>query len=209
MHIDRTLLDTAISFTTKTEIDPDIETEAKFNAIIEKFGDFLRNTIAQICPKDLGIHFDDIEQDARLRLWRALQDEREILNLASYIYRISVTATIDAIRRVKTRREDQLRLAEEGDEREKGAVMFLKLNPNESPERVAERQIMVQKVEAALARLPADRRRTVGLYLEGMTSQEIADLLGWSEPKARNLVYRGLKDLRRELRAVGVEYEID
>jgi len=33
--------------------------------------------------------------------------------------------------------------------------------------------------------------------------------LGWSEPKARNLLYRGLSDLRAQLRAEGIEYEID
>jgi DNA-directed RNA polymerase specialized sigma24 family protein len=57
--------------------------------------------------------------------------------------------------------------------------------------------------------LPDNRRRAVGLHLEGLTSQEIADLLGWSEPKARNLVYRGLKDVREQLQAEGIDYEID
>jgi DNA-directed RNA polymerase specialized sigma24 family protein len=40
-----------------------------------------------------------------------------------------------------------------------------------------------------------------------MTSEEIGELMGWSEPKARNLAYRGLKDLRHELRAEGIEYD--
>ena len=40
-----------------------------------------------------------------------------------------------------------------------------------------------------------------------MTTDEIADLMGWSEPKARNLVYRGLKDLRKALRDAGIEYK--
>jgi DNA-directed RNA polymerase specialized sigma24 family protein len=39
-----------------------------------------------------------------------------------------------------------------------------------------------------------------------MTTDEIADLMEWSEPKARNLVYRGLKELRGKLRAAGIEY---
>ena len=42
---------------------------------------------------------------------------------------------------------------------------------------------------------------------DGMTTQEIADILGWSEPKARNLVYRGLGELRKHLRDEGIEYE--
>jgi DNA-directed RNA polymerase specialized sigma24 family protein len=60
----------------------------------------------------------------------------------------------------------------------------------------------------ALTRLSEDRSRAVRLYLEGMTSQEIADLAGWTEPRARNLTYRGLKDLRDLLGAEGIECEI-
>jgi hypothetical protein len=30
--------------------------------------------------------------------------------------------------------------------------------------------------------------------------------MGWSEPKTRTLVYRGLKDLRDKLRSAGVDY---
>jgi len=54
------------------------ETEAELNAILEKYGAFVRQTITSICPKDLGIQFDDIEREARLRLWRAIRAEREI-----------------------------------------------------------------------------------------------------------------------------------
>jgi hypothetical protein len=54
------------------------EAEADLNAILEKYGAFLRQTITSICPKDLGIQFDDIEREARLRLWRAIRAEREI-----------------------------------------------------------------------------------------------------------------------------------
>ena len=185
-----------------------IEAEARFNAILDEYGVFLRRTIAHFCPKDLGIHFSDIEQEARLRLWRALQSEREIRDPASYLYRIAMTATLDAVRRIKAKREEQLRLAEdEGDN--DGAPTALVSDPNRSPELEAERRQLASKVKAALARLPDNRRRAVGLYLEGMDSQEIGSLLGWSEPKARNLIYRGLHDLRAQLRAEGIEYEID
>jgi RNA polymerase sigma-70 factor (ECF subfamily) len=183
-----------------------VETESRLNAILDEYGAFLRRTIAHFCPKDLGIHFSDIEQEARLRLWRALHSEREIRDPASYLYRIAMTATLDAVRRIKAKREEQLRLAEDEDE---GAPLALSSDPSRSPEVEAGRKQLAGKVRAALARLSDNRRRAVGLYLEGMTSQEIATLLGWSEPKARNLLYRGLSDLRARLRAEGIEYEID
>jgi RNA polymerase sigma factor (sigma-70 family) len=119
-----------------------------------------------------------------------------------------MTATLDAVRRIKAKREEQLRLVEDEDEDE-GALLALSSDPNRSPEVEAGRKQLAGKVQAALARLSDNRRRAVGLYLEGMTSQEIATLLGWSEPKARNLLYRGLSDLRAQLRAEGIEYEVD
>jgi RNA polymerase sigma-70 factor (ECF subfamily) len=185
-----------------------LEIEAEFNAIIEKYGAFLRQTIARICPKDMGIQFDDIEQEARLRLWRAIEAEREIKFHGSYIYRIAVSVTINAIRQAKARREEQLRL--EGDDEDEDAAeaqpIILTANAENSPETQAEREELLRKVEEAMARLPENRRLAVGLHLKGMTTDEISDLMGWSEPKARNLVYRGLKDLRGELRSAGIDY---
>lgn len=184
------------------------EIEAGFNAILEKYGAFLRQTIARICPKDLGIQFDDIEQEARLRLWRAIEAEREINFHGSYIYKIVVSVTINAIHRAKARREEQLRLAEDDEDGDalEAQTITLMTSAENSPEAQAEREELLQKVEEAMARLPENRRLAVGLHLKGMTTDEIADLMGWSEPKARNLVYRGLKDLRSELRAAEIEY---
>ena len=67
----------------------------------------------------------------------------------------------------------------------------------------------MDKVRGAFGRIAEDRRRATLLHLEGMTPQEIADVTGWSEPRARHLAYRGLKDLRQQLKAEGVECEID
>ena len=185
-----------------------LEIEAEFNAILEKYGGFLRQTIARVCPKDLGIQFDDIEQDARLRLWRAIEAEREINFHGSYIYKIVVSVTINAIRRAKARREEQLRLAEDCEDENAAEVkpIIPAAGAENSPEAQAEREELLRKVEEAMARLPESRRMAVGLHLQGMTTDEIADLMGWSEPKARNLVYRGLKDLRGKLRSAGIEY---
>lgn len=185
---------------------PTTEVEAAFEAIVKEYGRFLRNTIAQVCPKKLGIQFDDIEQQARLRLWRALQSETILTDAASYIYRIAVTTTIDSVRRVVARREEQLRLEAEGHEEIQPEVSSLAVDSEQSPDRLAERQQLILKAEAAIARLPENRRVAVEFYLEGMTSHEIADLMNWSEPKARNLVYRGLNDLRKLLRDEGIEY---
>ena len=163
------------------ETFPDFELEARFNSVVEEYGSFLRSSIVRLCPKDLGLQFSDIEQEARLKLWRALQSEREIRDLASYLYRIAATTTIDAVRRVKARREEQFpALEDEGG----GEVNRIEADPESSPERIAGRRELARKLDDALMRVAEDRRRAVALYLEGMTSHETATLMGWSEPRA-------------------------
>ncbi len=178
--------------------------EDRFNAILDLYDGFLRSTIARICPNDLGLQVSDILQEARLQLWRAIESEREIVHRGSYIYRIAISVTLRAIHRAKARREQQLRLAD--DDEPGGAFEMPATDPRHSPEAVAERSELIARIEQALGRLPENRRLATGLYLKGMTTVEIADLMGWSEPKARNLAYRGLNDLRQQLRAEGVEY---
>jgi len=187
---------------------PTLELEERFNLVVEEFGVLLRRAIVRFCPRDKGLQFDDIEQEARLRLWRALQDEREVTNYASYLYRIAATATIDALRRVQARHEEQLEILIE-QRPDDGDVMLAPAPVKDSPERLAESREAVDKVMSAVAKLPDAQRRAVGMYLQGMTSQDVADLMGWSEPKSRNLVYRGLKELRKSLREEGIDYEIE
>jgi RNA polymerase sigma factor (sigma-70 family) len=169
-----------------------------------EFGTLLRQAVARACPRDRGIQIADVEQDARIRLWRALQSEREIADLASYIYKIAVTATIDAIRRAKARREEQL---QEGLPEDDRAGEMALPSRDASPEEEASGRSLARAVDTALTTLADNRRRAVGLYLQGLTTREIGNVLGWTEAKARNLAYRGLDDLRAELKRMGIEHD--
>jgi RNA polymerase sigma-70 factor (ECF subfamily) len=142
---------------------------------------------------------DDVEQEARVELWRALQNEREISHPASYIHKVAITAALRAIRRAKARRETPLEPLEEELDSLPGA------SRPPDPEGLARRQETLRKLDGALSRLRENRRLAVSLHLRGMTTAEIGEILGWSEAKSRNLVHRGLKDLRRELRAEGID----
>lgn len=142
-----------------------------------------------------------------MRIWRTVESGKELTSPASYIQRVAVTTTIDAIRRAKARREEQLIVEAEDGDPMGNRLSTIASPPGESPERRAEQREIGERIERALSRLGDDRRRAVGLYLQGFRLEEVSHLLGWSEPRTRNLTYRGLEEIRRLLRAEGIEYE--
>jgi len=175
------------------------EPDRVLDRLLADYGGFLRAAIRRTCPRSLGIHWDDIEQEARIRLWQALRRDCDIADPQSYLYRVVVTATIDAVRYVRSKREAPLA----GGVPERGRSTGTRLVPAASalsPEMAAIWEDMLHQTRLAIASLPENRRRALDLYLQGFTTQEIAELLGWTEPKARNLLHRGLRDLRLRFR---------
>lgn len=175
--------------------------EERLQRLLEEYGHVLRRAIARAASGLPDPEVDDVEQEARLRVWRALRREVELERPASYLYRVARTATLDALRRLRARREDSLQDRDpEGvgpAAVEAGATGLAA--PPPSPETTASHRQQVARVRSAVQALPDNRRRAVGLYLQGFNAREIGDLLGWTEPKARNLLYRGLADVRRAL----------
>jgi RNA polymerase sigma-70 factor (ECF subfamily) len=153
----------------------------------------IRRAIQRTLPAPLTNDLDDIEQEVILRLWRVLESEKEITSPASYLHMTAVNATIDAIRRRRARPEVALDLENEAEPtvRIRAATA--------SPEDQATRRQQLARARQALGSIAPNRARAVKLHLQGFTTQEVGDLLGWTEAKARNLVYRGLDDLRRAL----------
>jgi DNA-directed RNA polymerase specialized sigma24 family protein len=68
-----------------------------------------------------------------------------------------------------------------------------------------ERRELGDAIEACLGALAEDRARAVRGHLAGLDVAELMALYGWTYQRARNLVARGMADLRHALRARGVE----
>ncbi len=174
-----------------------LENDHQLELVLERYGKVLRAAIARTVPRHMELDIEDIEQEARIRLWKALARQGPQQRLDSYIYRIGVTTAIDALRKVKARREEQLP--------EAGDAMDPVTPPPTWPEAVTRRREAVAAVQTCLGKLGDNRRRAVGLRLHGLTRSEIAELTGWTQAKIRNLVSRGLRDLRSCCRALGIE----
>jgi RNA polymerase sigma-70 factor (ECF subfamily) len=173
------------------------ERAQEFEKLVEKYSRFIESQILQFNPQKNGIDPDDIFQEVKIKLWNVLIDEKKIYSLSSYIKKIVNSCVIDQIRKSK---------------REQGVIS------NEKRKKISDRRSYHKKhnsseielknmVGEAVESLMESRRRVVRLFLLNMTLEEIAIFLNWSEAKTRNLLYRGLDDLKKMLKTKGIEYE--
>ncbi len=157
-----------------------------------RYNNLVRQTAARHGLSDDDI--DEVFQDVRIRLWRALQRREKSDEIpASYIYRTAVSAALDLIRRRRARREQRLE-----------AVPNREVVTEPRSERSLVSSELVDQVAAAVAALTPSRRPVVRMHLAGYHRDEIAASLGWTEAKTRNLLYRGLEELRTRLTERGI-----
>ena len=166
--------------------------------VIARFGPMLRSVGRRrgLSEPDL----DELAQEVRVRLWRALAEGEKIHQVkTSYVYRAAMSAALDMIRRRRARAEQTL-------EHEVGDVAGATAGHLDSdrPDAELEQRELAERIDRAITELAEPRDVVVRLHLSGYDRFEIARLLGWTEPKVRNLIYRGLADLRVLLLQQGI-----
>ena len=145
-----------------------------------------------------GADVDDLVQEVRSRLWRAGDSGERIAGLGtSYVYRTAMTAAVDLIR--GRRRGINARL-----EPESRRSDMVAMRVQRAPDELLEDLELGAAIESTIEELQLTRRGVVRMFLAGYERDEIATLLGWTEAKTRNLLYRGLADLRLRLTARGI-----
>lgn len=165
--------------------------EQEFGALIERWSGYVRKTLVSIDPRRNEADLQEVEQEIRLKLWQTLSRERNWDKPASFIRSVVTSVAIDAARRRQVRGGDSEHVGLEylepwstgdvgrGDDLEDRAELLAALE--------------------LLNRTDVDKAQAVGLHLQGFTTEEIGSLLGWTEAKARNTVYRSLEALREQI----------
>lgn len=167
---------------------------ASLEALVDRFAAMVRSVGARhrLSEGDL----DEVLQEVRIRLWRADPRGEQIERLgASYVYRTAVSAALDLLRRRRAYAADSTDSVDDHSSR---------LAAQGTPSAEMETQELTAKILAAVDALHASRRAVVRMYLSGYEREEIAELMGWTEAKTRNLLYRGLADLRQRLTDLGI-----
>jgi RNA polymerase sigma-70 factor (ECF subfamily) len=135
---------------------------------------------------------EDAVQEAFCAIWRRADSFRASRGSAtSWVLALVHHKAVDAVRREQARRRP------------------LRPEQLERPEPVTpEQQVLAsdegQRARVALARLPEQQQRLLGLlYLDGLTQREVADLLAVPLGTVKSRTHVAMGTLRRALHAVG------
>jgi RNA polymerase sigma factor (sigma-70 family) len=158
----------------------DLLFEDEYTQLIRRFSSFIFAQIQKTYPQNIGLDRDDLFQEVGIVLWKVLKGEKNIKHQSSYIMRVVNSVVIDNIRSARRQQKTV--------EVEKKNVGFLG-QMEESDESHA-------LVQGALSELSDSRQKVVRLFLLDLDIEEIASICNWTEAKTRNLVYRGLNDIK-------------
>jgi RNA polymerase sigma factor (sigma-70 family) len=164
---------------------------AALEAVLRRFRTMVRSVGARHALPEHDL--DVLLQEVRVRLWRGRTTSEEISALpTSYVYQAATSAAIDLLRQ---RRRRETRHVDDGD------LSLGQIEVRGSAEDDLAAQELARRVETVLAGLVVTRRVVVRMSLAGYSRQEIGARLGWSDAKVRNLLSRGMQDLRDALRS--------
>ena len=174
------------------------EVQARYDALIGKYDRLIRAIVARAgrrmgLRRDSFLEKDDIEQEVRLDLWKQIARGQIIEFPATYIYRATIRETIRVLRRNISRVMTPI----EGDS---GAEQVKEVG---DPFQTLAAKEELRDIVLGLRLLTPERQSAVRAHLAGFQFQEIMVMYGWTYQKARNLIARGMADLRKCLNGNG------
>jgi RNA polymerase sigma-70 factor (ECF subfamily) len=145
---------------------------------------------------------EDAAQEALIKTYRYVHDLRDPESFRSWLYRTVKNACLLG-RRKRAGEPSQLESIE-GDRTDDDEPILLKVRDlGRSPEELAENSNLREQLRDALLKLPQSHRVVVFLReMEGLSTREVAEVVGISEDTVKARLSRARAQLRRELASV-------
>jgi RNA polymerase sigma-70 factor (ECF subfamily) len=133
---------------------------------------------------------DEVAQEVFVRAWRGLPRFQERAQLSTWLYRIAFN---EAQRHLSRRVLPRAQQDTDGND----AIVSLPESPDLAPEAQVLDHEFEQTIERALDQLPADWRAAVVLRdIEGLSTQEAAEVAGIRQAAFKSRLHRGRMQLR-------------
>lgn len=176
------------------------DTEA-FRTIVERYQERVYNVAFQMT----GSHEDslDLAQDSFLRVFRALSSFKGDSSLGTWIHRIAHNIVIDELRKRRRRpvvamSTDTVVITEDGEH-----MLEWSAPMDEAPEEQLLRAEKKREIEQALQRISPEHRSVLVMRdIEGLTYEEVAEVLGLNVGTVKSRLNRARLALREKLKVM-------
>jgi RNA polymerase sigma-70 factor (ECF subfamily) len=166
---------------------------AAFRALVDQYKDKVYNSALGILQDEDDAA--DITQEVFITVFRSISTFKGESSLSTWIYRITVTRSLDHLRTLKRKKRwgTVKRIFGRGDESENIPVFHHPGIQLENKEKAA-------LLFKAIARLPGNQRAAFTLHhLEGLSHKEIAEALNVTVGSVESLLHRAKQNLRKIL----------
>lgn len=168
-----------------------------FGEIVEIY----KNSVYQLCFRMLGNRHEaeDMAQEAFIRAFVNIKSFNQSLKFSTWLFRIATNLCIDRIRKKKP--DHYLDAEVAGIE---GLTMYSQI-PSDTPlpEKELESLELKEAVQKEILKLPDKYRSAIVLkYIEGLSLNEISEILDLPLGTVKTRIHRGREALRQQLRYV-------
>lgn len=175
-----------------------------FDQLVNLYKDRIYNYVARMVHDP--IEAEDIAQEAFVKAYRNLPSFRGASTFQTWLYRIASNLTIDSVRR-RRRRENTCSLDAPLDTDEGQMAREQEDASTPGPVRDLETAELQRQVHRAITQLSPKLRSVVVLYeLQGLSYEEIADILGCPLGTVKSRLFNARMELRQRLQDILPEF---
>ncbi|WP_320019202.1 RNA polymerase sigma factor [Labilibaculum manganireducens] len=168
--------------------------ETAFRQLVETYQSMVVNTAMGMIHNQTDA--EDIAQDVFIQVYHSISDFRNESSLKTWLYRITITRSLNAIRANKRRKffsciEDFFQGKKEEVQEKAGFV---------NPDKALEEKDHANAIRAALDSLPENQKIAFALSkYEELSYAEIAELMQISKSSVESLLFRAKSNLQKKL----------
>jgi RNA polymerase sigma-70 factor, ECF subfamily len=165
--------------------------ETAFRTLVESFQDRVYNTCAGFA--DSPEEAEDYAQEVFVEVYQSIGKFRGDATLATWIYRIAVTKSLEAIRKKKRKKRFAIMLPLSEESTSTGEQKY-------HPLAQVEQRELAEALHAALTHLGESQRVAFTLHtVEGLSVKEVGAIMKTSASSVESLIHRARVNLKREL----------
>jgi RNA polymerase sigma factor (sigma-70 family) len=169
--------------------------EEAFRELVESFKDRVYNTCLGFMESKEEA--EDVAQEVFMEIFSSIRSFREESQLSTWVYRIAVTKSLEAIRRKRRKKRfaiiERITGTDEPVQSYGDAGEYHPLAQIEHRERA-------NALYAAIEELPDSQRVAFTLHkVEGLSQKEVSEVMDTSIPAVESLIHRAKENLRKRL----------